>query len=132
MRWTSRSLLVVTVACAAAACASADGQVIPMPAELMGRWETEQGEYADRFFELSVGAIVIGTGGTTRQNHLISEVRRMADENGLLYAVTYRDADGTESTMRFYYDSSEGGRLRLKNQIRLYNQLGTVWRKVGR
>ena len=132
MRWTSRSLLVVTVACAAAACASRDGEVIPMPFELMGRWETEQAEYADRFFELSVGAIVIGTGGTTRQRHLITEVRRVPDENGLLYTITYRDSAGTESSMRFYFDSSEGGRVRLKNQIRLYNQLGVVWRKVER
>lgn len=103
-----------------------------MPPELMGRWETTRPNYADRFFELSASTIVIGTGGVSRQRYTISEVSRLTDKEGLLYTVTYRDVAGEEYRMSFYFDSSGNGTLRLKNQIRLRNQLHMVWRKVGR
>ena len=127
MRCTSRSLLVVTVVCAAAACGGAT--IVPMPAELMGHWETNRAEYADRFFELSAATLVIGTGGVTRQQHMISQVSRVTDDNGLLYTITYLDTSGTEHSMGIYFDES-GDTLRLENQIELQNQLGMVWRKV--
>ena len=102
---------------------------MPMPAELMGRWETDRAEYADRFFELSADTLVIGTGGVTRQQHLISQVSRVTDDNGLLYTIAYMDTSGTEHTMGLYFDEP-GGTLQLENQIELQNQLGMVWRKV--
>lgn len=106
--------------------------MVPMPAELIGRWETSQPAYADRFFELSAGAIVIGTGGVSRQRHMISEVTRTTDENGLLYTVTYQDVAAGESHMSFYFEDDGNDTLRLKNQILLRNQRDMVWRKVGR
>lgn len=105
---------------------------MPLPEELIGRWETTQPAYADRFFELSANAIVIGTGGVSRQRHRISEVSRITDDLGLLYTVTYQDAASGETRMSFYFESSDGGSLQLKNAIRLRNQVDMVWRKVRR
>lgn len=105
---------------------------MPMPRELIGRWETSQPAYADRFFELATSFIIIGTGGAARQRYTISEVRRMDDDEGLLYTIAYRDGAGDEYSMGFYFDSSGGGTLLLENQLRLRNQLDMVWRKVRR
>lgn len=128
MRWTTRSLLVVTVACAAVACGGAT--IVPMPVEMIGRWETDRVEYADRYFEFTPETVVIGTGGGTRQHGTVVEVSREADNVGLLYTVTYLDPAGVELSMGLYFDDSAGGTLRLENQIQLQNQRGMLWRKV--
>ncbi len=128
MRWTTRSLLVVTVACVAVACGGAT--IVPMPVEMIGRWETDRVEYADRYFELTPETLVIGTGDGTRQLGTIVEVSRLTDDVGLLYTLTYMDTAGVELSMGVYFDDSAGGTLRLENQIQLENQRGMVWRKV--
>ena len=110
MRWTTRSLLVVTVACAAVACGGTT--IVPMPAEMIGRWETDRVEYAGRYFEFTPETVVIGTGEGTRQLATIVEVNRLTDDVGLLYTVTYLDTAGVELSMGLYFDDSAGGTLR--------------------
>jgi len=92
----------------------------------MGRWETTYVDYADRYFELSATGLVLGTGGTTFQRHLIAEIRRRTDVAGIFYTLTYLDTIGNENTMGFIFDNDQGGRIRLRNQIHV------EWRKVRR
>ncbi len=127
MGWRTAVLAICLVA--TGACRMDGVEVIPMPDGLIGTWETDNLEYADRFFTLSTDEfelLLIGTGTSIPARYQIDAVTRIRDDIGLLHTIEYSDTDGTDYHMAFYYDPAGDGNLRLKNQLNM------TWRKKGR
>lgn len=101
------------------------GEVVGMPRELMGIWETQAVLYEDRYLELAPGEVRFGTGGESFARHAIAEVRRLENLEGVGYRITYLSDEGDEHFLSLEYDSDDA-RLSLTNQPHL------VWtRTVG-
>ncbi|MCZ6479433.1 MAG: hypothetical protein V3U42_06750 [candidate division NC10 bacterium] len=88
----------------------------PLPANLLGVWKTSEPKYADRFFELTKDAIIFGTGGDNVDTYPIASIERTRDEEGLLYNIHYLNREGQQYTFSIYYDSTNHGVIRFKNQ----------------
>lgn len=122
---TMAGALMTFLVCVPAACGAA-GEIVPLPGELVGRWQTDAAAYADRYLELSAATVVIGTGAATSERYDLDRVVRTVDEEGILYTIHYSDDDGQRYDIGFYFDADddEGATLRLRNQ------LGMAWRKA--
>lgn len=122
---TKAAVLVIVLCCAVAACARG-GEIVPLPEELEGRWQTDAAAYADRYLELSADTIVLGTGASTFETYGIDRVVRLVTEDGVLYTVHYRDEDAERYDIGFYFDpdDDDGATLRLRNQPEM------AWHKV--
>ena len=95
----------------------------PLPPDVLGRWETAEARYADRFFELQSEIVRFGTGGNASEVYSISHVTAEPHPRGELYRVTYL-VDGGEVLFAFHHDAVAG-------VIRLENQPSFEWAKAG-
>lgn len=125
MRTLNQLAVGILLSCGLYACAG-NATTVPLPAVLIGRWETTTPAYADRYFELTSTNIIIGTGAGTYERSTITTVRQTVDDTGVLYTVQYVNQSGNTNSVTFYFDGHEGGAIRLRNQRDI------VWRKVGR
>ncbi len=90
----------------------------PVPANLLGVWKTSEPRYANRFFKLTKDAITFGTGGDNVDRYPIASIERTRDEEGLLYNIHYLNREGQQYAFSIYYDSTNHGVIRFKNQKR--------------
>lgn len=125
MRWRTVVLAICLVA--TGACGLDGVEVISMPEGLVGTWETDHPDYAERFFSLSAdefSLLLIGAGDTNPRRYQVISITRELDQYGMLHTVEYADADGVDYHMAFYYDPADGGRVMMKNQRDM------IWRKT--
>ena len=103
-----------------------------VPEQLHGVWTTAAPEYADAFLEFTSETVVFGTGLYAANSYLVVDLEEVREEKvslynldkiplekGSLYTVSYKDIDSEEFQLSFYYDPTNGGVIRLKNQDHL-------------
>lgn len=87
-----------------------------VPIELIGVWETADCRYADRFFEITRSSIALGTGDGSVETYPIIAVDRVGDRDPVLHTISYRDRDGQEFRLSFYFEPRDPGVIRFKHQ----------------
>ena len=116
------TLLALTVACGALACAAPPPEV---PPAIQGRWTTEAGDYEGRAMSISSDSIEFETGIEAPSRHRITEVETRDDAEGRLeIAITYEGEGSNEYTMTLVHDPADAS-------LRLANRSAIVWRKDG-
>jgi hypothetical protein len=98
-----------------------------LPREVLGHWETETPKYSGFSFELSEETITftdLNAENAIESNMIEKRTKELDNENNILYVVHYENEEGLELKFSFYYDPSEGGKIRLKNQKTI------VWTRV--
>ena len=90
-----------------------------VPEQLHGVWTTGAPGYADTFLEFTSETVVFGTGLYAANSYLVVNLEEVPEEKGSLYTVSYKDIDSEEFQLSFYYDPTNGGVIRFKNQGRL-------------
>jgi hypothetical protein len=90
-----------------------------VPEQLHGVWTTEAHGYADTFLEFTSETMVLGTGLYAANSYLVVNLEEGREEKGSRYTVFYKDIDGEEYQLSFYYDPTNGGVIRFKNQDHL-------------
>ena len=90
------------------------------PDHLIGVWKTSEPKYEDRFFEIDRTTITFGTGGENSDTHPITNIEV---EKGSLCTIYYKNAEGQEFKFSFYYNPTDHGVIRFKNQEQI------VWTK---
>jgi len=96
-----------------------------VPDELIGVWETTAPTYADRFFEITAGEVMFGTGEEKFDTYPIKKIKMEKDhkEQKEYYIIYYKNVEGQEYKFSFYYDPANQGTIRFKNQKEM------VWTK---
>jgi hypothetical protein len=96
-----------------------------VPDELIGVWETTAPTYADRFFEITAGEVMFGTGEEKFDTYPIKKIKIEKDfkEQKAYYIIYYKNVEGQEYKFSFYYDPANQGTIRFKNQKEM------VWTK---
>ena len=90
-----------------------------LPPEMLGVWKTSAPKYEGCFFELTRDKVSFANKAIleTFAIHRISkiEITTLRAEK-LLCTVYYKDSEGQKYEFSFYYDPSDGGSIRFKNQ----------------
>jgi hypothetical protein len=88
------------------------------PDHLIGVWKTSEPKYEDRFFEIDRSTITFGIGEGNIDTHSITniEIEKVAEAKGNLYTIYYKNKEGEESKFSFYYNPTDHGVIRFKNQ----------------
>jgi hypothetical protein len=94
-----------------------------LPENVIGTWTTSEKKYRDRFFELTQNSVTFGIGKKKTNVYDISNVKKDVQDNEVLYTIKYHNSDGVQYTLSFYYDATNGGMIKFKNQKNI------KWRK---
>ncbi|MFQ5988857.1 MAG: hypothetical protein ACE5K9_02965 [Candidatus Methylomirabilales bacterium] len=105
-------------------CQSGNGKTVPD--DLLGVWKTSEPKYANRFFELKKDAVIFGTGKDNADTYPVDSIEKTRDEEGLLYHIYYLNVQGQRYTFSIYYDATNHGVIRFKNQKHF------TWKREGR
>ncbi|UCF92817.1 MAG: hypothetical protein JSW39_01275 [Desulfobacterales bacterium] len=96
-----------------------------LPHGVWGHWETTDSRYQDRFFEVSHATLAFGTGRGGVERYSIAGVEKASEGNGSHYTIHYNDEEGSDYKISFYYDPTNGGAIRFKNQKQIR------WTRIG-
>ncbi len=118
---TARAAAALLALVLTAACGETTAE---LPPDIMGRWQTEDPEYADRFLEIGPGIIRVDKGEATPPPHTIVTVERGESPSGALYGIEYELASGETEWVRLMFDSRNV-------TLQLQNRRGAVWRRVS-
>jgi hypothetical protein len=93
---------------------------VPMPAQVIGTWSTEDGRYKGRNFWLNPQAVAFQNGATANQFsvHSIKRVRTAQNADALVLNIDY-DSDGKPATLSLTYRDLPRPELRLVNQPKI-------------
>lgn len=102
-----------------------------LPDELVGVWRTSAEKYDNVYLELTKDLIVFANEDFLEKidNNFISKIEQIQvrkenqKKKDILYIIHYENDEGLKYQISFYYDPSEGGVIRLKNQEKI------EWRK---
>ncbi len=94
--------------------------------KLLGVWKTAHSKYADRFFEIKNDALIFGQGGEKVELHALADISETREGKLFFYAISHINHHGQRYTFAFYYDPTDGGTIRFKNQKQI------VWTKERR
>jgi hypothetical protein len=102
-------------------CGCRSGKNKTVPDELVGVWKTSAPNYADRSFELKKDAIIFGTGEGKVSFNTILQVEEVREEKEkmVLYVIHYTGEGGNDYALSLYYDATNGGTIRFKNQMQI-------------
>jgi len=89
-----------------------------VPEGLIGVWKTSATEYADRFFEIKRDQVIFGTGEGKSDIYPITkiEIGKLPETEGTLFTILYKNIEGQKYKFSFYYDPTNQGTIRFKNQ----------------
>ena len=92
-----------------------------IPDELAGVWRTSAPKYKDCFFDLNEHLIIFGNGHLLENVdvNFISKLKNTHMGRQLLYIIYYENLQNQEFKLSFYYDPSNGGIIRFKNQEKI-------------
>jgi hypothetical protein len=91
-----------------------------IPPEMLGVWETSAPKYEGCFFELTKDKVSFANRAHLESFviHEISKIKITTPKvEKLLCTVYYQGSEGQKYEFAFYYDPSDGGSIRFKNQI---------------
>jgi hypothetical protein len=91
-------------------------QQTKFPKNLFGTWTTSEQKYTDRFFKLTQNTVNFGIGKKKTNIYDISKVEKVVQDNEVLYTIKYHNSDGVQYSLSFYYDATNGGVIKFKNQ----------------
>lgn len=118
------TFLAVTISLFLLGCQPRGSHSIPV--ELMGVWKSSEPKYKGCSFELTKDLVVFVN--RYLQDHVsvnfIVKIRTITERQRTLYTIYYHNIDEQTYKFSFYYYSSKGGTIRLRNQK------GIEWRKV--
>ncbi len=94
------------------------GKKTTVPGDLIGVWKTTAPTYADRFFEIKTDEVIFGTGDGNFDTYAITriEIEKDREQKGTLYTIGYKNPTGQEYKFSFYYELTNQGVIRFKNQ----------------
>jgi len=94
------------------------GKIKSIPEELLGVWETSDPRYAETYFEFGLNMLSFKDKEGNITDHMITSIKRKKTEgnNWLEYKIKYKNKETKEIEFSFYYDPTDKGSLRLKNQ----------------
>ena len=96
-----------------------------IPAELSGRWTTDDPRYADRSLVITDSTVAFYMGDEPIGVHEVTRTHTEPGEfGGVRYDIEY-DGDGGTQLLSVVYEASPPGILRLRNQLDM------EWTKVG-
>jgi hypothetical protein len=114
-----KPIIVALATCAVLlACESKGPKSIPP--EMLGVWGTSEPKYEGCFFELTKDKVSFANEAYLESFviHKISKIEITTPKvEKLLCTVYYKGSEGQEYEFSFYYDPSDGGSIRFKNQI---------------
>ena len=113
------ALLVIVIG-----CQSKEDNAVPD--NLLGVWKTSDPKYADRFVEIIKKAILFGTGGESFELHALADIENTREGKEIFYTITHINHHGQRYKFSFYYDPTNGGAIRFKNQKHI------IWTKERR
>jgi len=90
-----------------------------IPPEMLGVWKTSAPKYEGCFFELAKDKVSFANKNYLESFviHKISKIKITTPSvEKLLCTVYYKGSEGQEYEFSFYYDPSDGGSIRFKNQ----------------
>ena len=89
-----------------------------LPGEILGMWKTSAPKYEGCFFEITKDSIIFANRDLLEafDVNVISKIEKTQKEKQILYTIYYKKGKGEEYKFPFYYDPSEGGAIRFKNQ----------------
>jgi len=98
-----------------------------IPDDLLGVWKTSAPKYKRCFFEITKDSITF-VNRDSLEGHDINTIVKIEitkEEKQILHTIHYKKMKGEEYKFSFYYDMSEGGTIRFKNQKEI------EWRKAN-
>jgi hypothetical protein len=96
---------------------------IAIPAELFGKWTTEDRSYAGRYFELSPTNVTFGRGENGVAVYSVESIHAAKEDDRIVYVVTFNDETGAEFRQSVYFQDNDNDALLFKNQKAI------VWHK---
>lgn len=98
-----------------------------LPDEILGVWKTCAPKYKQCFFEITKDSITFLNRDSLKGPDInsIVKIEITKKEKQILYTIHYKKMKGEEYKFPFYYDMSEGGTIRFKNQKEI------EWRKAN-
>jgi hypothetical protein len=120
----ARILLTLTIPVSILGCLSGGSEDIPT--ELIGVWKTSAPKYKNCSIELSRNYIVFTNSLVAAHvdTNFVLGIKQAHERRRFSCTILYENLHGQRYKFSFYYDPSEGGAIRLKNQI------DVEWRKV--
>ena len=100
-------------------------ETVTVPGELVGVWETSEPKYKGCYLELTEDLIIFANRAHLDKKDVnrISGIKKTDRGKQILYTFSYEfyyeDKRGQECKFSFYYDPSEGGAIRFKNQLKI-------------
>ncbi|UCE41500.1 MAG: hypothetical protein JSV17_00475 [Candidatus Aminicenantes bacterium] len=125
-RKPQKSLIVhVCLAALIAVIAIGCGKITTASEDLIGVWKSSDIQYSDTSFEIQKNAITFRNKEGNRNSYGIIEIKKkmMEDRNWVLYTIYYMNRDMQKVEFPFYFQMSNSGLIRFKNQPSL------VWKK---
>ena len=98
-----------------------------IPDDLLGAWKTSAPKYKRCFFEITKDSITFVNRDSLEGPDIntIVKIEITKEEKQILYTIHYKKMKGEKYKFPFYYDTSEGGTILLKNQKEI------EWRKAN-
>ncbi len=121
-----RILAALAVFACLCGCESRESRTVPE--ELLGVWKTSAPKYRDCYLQLTEESIIFANtavAGGYNMNR-ISKIEKVHEGEETLYTIHYKDSQGQEYKLPFFYHPSSGGAIRLKNQSQI------LWMKMER
>ncbi len=118
------TLLATVIGCQPQSQSQADNSTVPE--KLLGVWKTSHSKYADRFIEIKNDALIFGQGGEKVELHALADIHETWEGKSILYSISHLNHEGQRYTFAFYYDPTDGGTIRFKNQKQI------IWTKERR
>jgi hypothetical protein len=107
-------LFSAMVAGSIAGCSQSPGFI---PAELRGKYATDDPKYKDQFIELSSAMILLGFGGGEYKYYSVKRVEKEIIDHRTLYTILCANEDeGEEFNLSFFVDFAGEGILHFKNK----------------
>jgi protein-tyrosine phosphatase len=97
------------------------------PEDLIGIWRASNISYSDTYFEIEKESITFRTKEGDRNSYKIIKIKKepMQDDVWVLYTIFYRDQDLQKVEFPFYFQTTDRGVIRFKNQP------GLVWKNIN-
>ena len=94
------------------------GKLKSIPDELLGIWETFEPRYEDTYFEFGLNTLSFKDKEGNITYYMISSIKKKKNEGNdwYEYIIKYKNEEAKKVEFSFYYDPTDVGSLRFKNQ----------------
>ena len=96
-------------------------EVVVVPPDLIGVWETPAPKYADRYTKFTEHTLAYGIGEGKEVSHEIEKIDMEQEGGGTLYTFHYRDSEGEKWTLILTY-SPDTRTIQMKNRTEIWEK----------